>query len=173
MKKLILFFLISAGIITGCKSYLTPDLSSQLKNDLANRLRKINSVVVIDSFKVVGVDTIVPRMGKIIDDTIYIRQLRSVQEQLAHAMMRTRKDSIEYFQDEVSYMTGQIDSLTESIKTADTTHKFGILARCNYQVSKNGKHTSGSLFYFIQNNGYIFNGEMLDSFLTRSCQAIK
>ena len=79
--------------IASCKSTPPPDLSSQLKKDLSSRLLKIDSSAFIDSFKVMQVDTIVPRLGKIIDDTIYTRQLNSVREQLAHAKTRPRKDS--------------------------------------------------------------------------------
>ena len=171
MKILIFLIFILIGIV-GCKSSSPPDLSSQLKGDLSSRLLKVDSSALIDSFKIIGVDTIVPRLGKIIDDTIYIRQLHSVQEQLAHAMTRPRKDSIEYFQGEVNYMTGQIDTLTESIKTADTTRKFGILARCYYQISKNGKNNKGLIYYFIQNTGHIMNSEMLDSLITTSYRGL-
>ena len=170
MKRAIAFIFLA---IVGCKSSPPPDLSSQLKSDLSSRLLKIDSFALIDSFKILGVDTIVPRLGIIIDDTIYIRQLHSVQEQLAHAMTRSRKDSIEYFQGEVNYMTGQIDSITASIKTADTTNKFGILARCYYQISKNDKNKKDSIYYFIQNKGHIINSEMLDSFVARSYRNLK
>ena len=172
MKKPIFVVFILLGIIS-CKSKPAPDLSSQLRTDLSARLLKVDSLAHIDSFKVLGVDTIVPRLGKIIDDTIYIRLLHSVQEQLAHAKTRPRKDSIRYFQEEINYMQGQIDTLTESIKTADTTRKFGILARCYYQVSKNGKFKADAIYYFIRNNGYILNDEMLDSTITRSYRAVK
>ena len=170
MKKIALLVVI-LGITFGCKS--RPDLSSQLKTDLSSRLLKVDSSVVIDSFKIMGVDTLNAKLGKIIDDTVYIRLLHSVQKQLSHALTRPRKDSIEYFQGEIDYMSGQIDTLTESIKTADTTHKFGILARCYYQISKNGKNNKGSLFYFIKSTGYIINSEMLDSIIIRTYRGLK
>jgi hypothetical protein len=167
MKKSILPVFILMAIM-GCKIVPPPDLSSQLKSDLSSRLLRIDSSALIDSFKVMHVDTIVPRLGKIIDDTMYIRQLHSVQEQLAGAKTRLRKDSIAYFQGEVDYMTGQIDSLTASIKTADTTAKWGIMAGCYYQIHKNNAWAHDSIYYFIQNSGHIVNSEMLDSFIVRS-----
>ena len=159
--------------IASCKSTPPPVLSSQLKKDLSSRLLKIDSSALIDSFKVMQVDTIVPRLGKIIDDTIYTRQLNSVREQLAHAKTRPRKDSIAYFQGEVDYMTGQIDSLTASIKTADTIHKYGIMAGCYYRIRKNTQQAHDSIYYFIQKSGDIVNSEMLDSFILRSYRNLK
>jgi len=159
--------------IASCKSTPPPDLSSQLKKDLSSRLLKIDSSAFIDSFKVMQVDTIVPRLGKIIDDTIYTRQLNAVLEQLAHAKTRPRKDSIAYFQGEVDYMTGQIDSLTASIKTADTIHTYGIMAGCYYRIRKNTQQAHDSIYYFIQKSGDIVNSEMLDSIILRSYRNLK
>lgn len=172
MKRLSLFIFILMAIV-GCKIAPPPDLSTQLKSDLSSRLLRIDSSARIDSFKVISIDTIVPRLGKIIDDTMYIRQLNSVQEQLAHAKTRLRKDSIAYFQGEVDYMTGQIDTLTASIKTADTTTKWGIMAGCYYGIQKNNKRAQGSIYYFIRHSGNILNAEMLDSFIVRSYRNLK
>jgi hypothetical protein len=172
MKKTVFPIFILLGII-GCTTNPPFDLSGQLRNDLSSRLLKVDSSARIDSFKISGVDTIVPRLGKIIDDTIYIRELHTVEEQLAHALTRPREDSIRYFQDEVNYMKGQIDTLTASIKTADTTNKYGIVVRCDYQISKHGKNEKNSIYYFLRDGGYIINSEMLDSFITRSYRALQ
>jgi hypothetical protein len=172
MKRLFVC-IFSLIVIVGCNITPPSDLSGQLKSDLSSRLLRIDSSARIDSFKVTSIDTIVPRLGKIIDDTIYIRQLTSVREQLAHAKTRLRKDSIAYFQGEVDYMTGQIDTLTASIKTADTTNKWGIMAGCYYGIRKNNKRTHDSIYYFIQNSGDIVNSDMLDSFIVRSYRNLK
>ena len=170
MKKTTLFIVILATII-GCKT--RPDLSSQLKANLSSRLLKFDSSVVIDSFKVIEVDTLNQRFGVVIEDTIYLRQFHSIQQQLAHALTRSYKDSIEYFQGEINYMSGQIDSLTKSIKTSDTTHKYGIFAKCYYQISKNGKNKQDSIYYFIDRAGNILNSEMLDTLLAMSNRSLR
>jgi hypothetical protein len=172
MNRLFAYALILMAIVS-CKSTPPSDLSSQLKKDASSRLLKIDSSAIIDSFKVMQVDTIGQRFGKIMDDTIYIRQLNSVREDLAHAKTRSRKDSIAYFQGEIDYMTGQIDSLTASIKTADTTYKWGIMAGCYYRVRKNTRQAHDSIYYFIQKSGEIVNSEMLDSFIVRSYRKLK
>jgi len=172
MNRLLAYALIMMAIAS-CKSTVPLDLSSQLKKDVSSRLLKIDSSALIDSFKVMRVDTIGQRFGKIVDDTIYVRQLNSVREQLAHAKTRSRKDSIAYFQGEIDYMTGQIDSLTASIKTADTTYKWGIMAGCYYQIRKNEKQANDSIYYFIQKSGEIVNSEMLDSFVLRTYRKLK
>jgi hypothetical protein len=159
-------------IFIGCSTKI-PDLTSQLKTNFSSHLIKVDSAVVIDSFSVIAVDTLVEKLGKIIDDTIYIRELHAVQAQLAHALMRPRKDSIEYFQNEVNYMSGQIDTLTMSIKTADTKNKFGILARCYFQISKKDKAKSDFVFYFIDSRSNILSTDIIDSSINRAYKYIK
>lgn len=171
MKKAILFILIVIIVMMGCST--RPDLTSQLKANFSFHLAKVDSAVVIDSFRILGIDTLVEKLGKIIDDTIYMRQLRSVQAQLDHALTRSNKDSIEYFRGEVKYMSGQIDTLTSSIETADTKSKFGLMVRCVYQLSKKDKYKTDSLVYFFDAKGNILSTDIIDSSIRRSYGFIK
>ena len=170
MQKAAVFMLILA-IITGCKN--SPGLSDQLRENLSSRLHKIDSTVVIDSFKIIKIDTLTVRLDKILEDSDDTRLLRSVQQQLEDALTRHNKDSIDYFRNEVSYISSQIDTITKSIKSADTTRKNGIRTTCYYQIGKSGKTTGGTIFYFIDKSGRITNTEMLDSMVTRACRRLK
>ena len=158
-------------ILNGCSN--PPDLSNQLKTHFSSRLAKIDSAAIIDSFRIIGIDSSHEKMGKIIDDTIYIRLLHSVQAQLAHALTRKNKDSIEYFQDEIKYMSGQIDTLTNSISTADTVRKYGILVRCFYQISKDGRRKGDSIYYFFDNKMHLLDSDLVDSLIILSYRQIK
>ncbi len=172
MKRPVLLIIILAMVTIGCTTK-PASLTSQLKTNFSFRLAKVDSLAVIDSFRILGVDTLVEKLGKIIDDTIYIRQLHAVQAQLDHALTRSNKDSIEYFKGEIKYMSGQIDTLTSSIETADTKSKFGLMIRCVYQISKKDRYKTDSVVYFLDAKGNILSTDIIDSSVSRAYGFIK
>ncbi len=163
MKRLLTTAVLAQVILLyNCTSKPAP-LADQLENNLRSHLKKIDSTVVLDTFRVLRMDKMVEKLGRIFDDTIYKRELYRVQDQLANAIKYQKHDSIEFYQGEVNYMLPQIDSLTRSIAQADTTKKFGLLVSCWFQISKNNMRNSGALYYFLDQQMTIRNSDMIDS----------
>ncbi len=163
MKRLLIIIaFVHILFLYNCQSKPAP-VPDQLKSNLLSHLKKIDTAFVLDSFRVLRSDKLVERLGRIIDDTIYKRELYRVQNQLANAIKYQKHDSIEFYQGEVNYMLPQIDSLTKSIAQADTTKKFGLLVSCWFQISKNNMKNSGLVFYFLDQEMTIRNSDMIDS----------
>jgi hypothetical protein len=165
MKRFFIMAALGQVLFMYCKSKPAP-LPIQLENNLLSHLKKIDSTVTLDSFRVLRSDMMVEKLGRIFDDTIYKRELYRVQDQLANAIKYQKHDSIEFYQGEVNYMLPQIDSLTKSIAQADTTKKFGLLVSCWFQISKNNMINSGALYYFLDQQMTIRNSDMIDSTIT-------
>jgi hypothetical protein len=163
MKRLLIITVsIHILFLYDCQSKPAP-LPSQLESNLLSHLKKIDTAIVLDTFRVLRSDKLVEKLGRIIDDTIYKRELCRVENQLANAIKYQKQDSIEFYQGEVNYMLPQIDSLTKSIAQADTTKKFGLLVSCWFQISKNNMKNSGLVFYFLDQEMTIRNSDMIDS----------
>ncbi|HEV3222768.1 MAG TPA: hypothetical protein VGZ90_07815 [Puia sp.] len=162
MKRFFIIAALAQGFLMYCNSKPVP-IPNQLENILLSHLKKTDSTIILDSFRVLRMDKMVEKLGRIIDDTIYKRELYRVQDQLANAIKFQKHDSIEFYQGEVNYMLPQIDSLTKSIAQADTTKKFGLLVSCWFQISKNNMKNSGLIFYFLDQQMTIRNSDMIDS----------
>ena len=91
--KRILWIIFLPGLIFCCSSK-PKSLSDQLKTNFLSRLNKVDSTIVLDSFNVIKVDTMDQKMERIIDDTIYKRELVRVQAQLTNAIKEKKEDSI-------------------------------------------------------------------------------
>jgi len=171
MKKLLSPGFFVMLIFLSCKH--STNLSDQLKANLSDHIKNIDSALTLDSFRIVRLDTLVEKLGRIIDDTIYKRELSRVQLQLANAIREQKKDSILIYQDEVDYMLPKIDSLTNSISKGDTTKKFGVLAGCSIQIRKNNTSSKGLVFYFLDTKMNVMNSEMIDSSIKIVCKKLK
>ena len=171
MKKTLLIAFLTTATFLYCKH--SENLSEQLKSNFTTHLKKVDSSLVLDSFRIIGIDTINQRLGTIIDDTVYKRSLYRVQLQLANAVKEQKKDSIRFYQEEINYMLPQIDSLTNSIPKADTKKKFGIVIRCLYQVRKNSEYQKTFILYFLDNKMNVLNSDMIDSIIHRSYVKLK
>ena len=171
MKRVLFIGALTQVLFMYCTSK-PASLSSQLETSLLSHIKKIDSTVILDSFSVLRTDKMVEKLGRIIDDTIYKRELSRVQSQLANAVKYQKHDSIEFYQGEVNYMLPQIDSLTKSISQADTTKKFGLLISCWFQISKNNMNRSGLLYYFLDQQMTIRNSDMIDSTISLLSRAM-
>lgn len=138
-------------------------MSEQVQANFITHIKKIDSALILDSFRLVEIDTVNRRMERIIDDTLYMMEFHRVQTQLANAMKGTRADSIEFYQGEVNYMQSQFDSLNREVLKADTTKKLGLLAICKIQLSKDGKSGDMTVYYFLDWNMKVWNPEMIDT----------
>ena len=162
MKGVIGIAFILPFIFTHCKSKPV-SLSEQLEKNLLIHLNKIDSTIVLDSFGIIKIDTMVERLGKMIEDVIYKMEMRRVEAQLANAVKEQKPDSIEFYQGEVNYMQPQSDSLTKVISTADTTRKFGLLVICKARLKKNNQSRTTLLYYYLDNHMTIRNSDRVDN----------
>jgi hypothetical protein len=162
MKKLMAVSILAYSAIASCNSK-SAGLPDQLRVNFLLRVNKIDSTVHLDSFRIVRVDSIDQRLERIIDDTIYVREFTYVQAQLANAIKARKIDSVGFYQGEVDYMTMQVDSLTDVISKADTTKKLGIVASCNFQLSKNGSRQQGMAYYFLDKSYKVWDSELIDT----------
>jgi hypothetical protein len=173
MKNIIIIAVAAMLFLLSCTSSHSKTISEQLQSNFLAHAAKIDSSLVLDSFKVARIDTLVERLGRIIDDTIYKREFYRVQTQLANAVMEQKKDSIEIYQDEINYMSPQIDSVTKSISKGDTTKIFGILASCTFRLKKNDKMYKDVVYYFLDRNMNIQNADRIDSTITFALNELK
>ena len=149
-------------LLFSCESK-SPSLSDQLKTIFLSHLKKNDSTVILDSFRVIRIDSIDQRHQRIIDDTIYMREFARVQGQLINSIIEKKTDSIGFYQDEVNYMGTQLDSMKKEISKADTTSKLGLLVICKIQLSKHNRSQEGLLRYLLDMNMNIWNSSMIDS----------
>jgi hypothetical protein len=172
MKKLLKFTTIAFVVILSCQTKPV-SLSDQLKTNLINHLEKIDSTVVLDSFKILRIDTIDKRMERIIDDSIYLREFARVQGQYVNALIKgERPDSIEFYKGEVDYMLTQFDSLNREILNADTTRKLGLAVVCRTQLRKNSSSQELMLYYFLDFGMRIWDSEMIDSSIATAARRL-
>ncbi len=163
MKNWMNIILSTALLYSSCKHAAPKNISDQLRSDFSAHVKSMDSSLVLDSFKVFRIDTMVEKLGRIIDDTIYKIEFHRVQLQLANAIKEQNKDSIAIYQDELDYMAPQIDSVTKAISRGDTTKKMGILAACRFQLRKNDKTYNSNAYYFLDRSMRIINTDMIDS----------
>jgi hypothetical protein len=173
MKKILAVVFFATTPFLSCTQSTT--LSEQMKLNFATHLKNIDSSLVLDSFRILQIDTMVEKLGRIIDDTIYKLELHRVQSQLANAVSEQKKDSIPIYQDEINYMIPQIDSVTNSISKGDTKKIYGFVMRCVYQIRKNNHSVKDSIVYFFDNGMNIRNPSFAntDTFISKSLKKIR
>jgi hypothetical protein len=162
MNRVLMLSILVPALLFSCKSK-PPSLSDQLETNFLSHLMKNDSSIVLDSFLVIKIDSIDKRHQVIIDDTIYLREFARVQGQWNNAVKEKKKDDIEFYQDELDYMTGQLDSINKEISKADTIIKLGLLAICKIQLSKHNRSTERILRYYLDMDMNIWNTPMIDS----------
>jgi hypothetical protein len=148
-------------LIISCKH--KKNLSEQLSESFANHLRKIDSLVTLDSVHIIRFAPVNQRLGIIIDDSIYRREFMRIQARLLNAQQNNDKDSIEFYQYEINNLEKGIDSVTKSIDLGDTTHNNGYLINCFYYITKNGKQKIDSTLVFIDSTSTLRYTEFIDS----------
>ena len=162
MNRVLTLSILFYVLLFSCESK-SSSLSDQLKTIFLSRLKRNDSTVVLDSFRVIRIDSIDRKHQLIIDDTIYMREFARVQGQLINSIIEKKKDSIGFYQDEVNYMGTQLDSMNKEISKADTTIKLGLLANCKIQLSKHKRSTERVIRYLLDMNMNIWNSSMIDS----------
>jgi hypothetical protein len=156
--------------IISCKHQ--KNLSEQLNDNFANHLKNINSLVTLDSVHILWNTTVTEKLGRIIDDTVYLRELMRIQAQLLRAQQKNERDSIEFYQYEKNNLEKGIDLVTKSIAQSDTTHRYGYLIGCAYYLSKNQKTIRDSTIVFIDSTSILRYTEFMDSAISRTIRRL-
>lgn len=111
-------------------------------------------------------------MGRIFDDSIYVREYSRVKSQLAGALSLGDKDSIEFYEYEIHYMEIEIDSIGHSIGLGDSTRRYGSLIGCSFYISKNNRLKMDSTIVFIDTTSTIRFTDFIDSALHRTVKML-
>jgi hypothetical protein len=162
--------LLALSMIVSCKH--RKNLQEQLKESFSNHLEKIDSTSTLDSIHILWNLTITDKVGRIINDSIYVREFTRVKGQLMSASRKQDRDSMEFLEYELNYMKKEIDSVTREIAGGDTSRRFGYLINCAYYLAKNDKKKTDSTMVFIDSSFIIRYTEYLDSALARTLRTI-
>jgi hypothetical protein len=162
MNRICIHLIIVCIFITSCKSKPV-NLSDKLKANLLTHFKKVDSTLVLDSFRILRLDTANQRLFSAVDDTLYKIVLARVRSQMANATKNHNTDSMAIYQYELDYMIPTSDSLTREISKSDTTKKYGVLATCQIQVSKDSLTKTTRMYYFLDRGMTIRNTEYIDS----------
>jgi hypothetical protein len=151
----------------------SPDISEQVKANFLDRLKRVDSLLVVDSFRIVAAEPMVQKIEGIIDESSYQRILSGVQLQLANAVRQQKRDSMIFYQDEVNYMIPIIDSMRRSISTADTTKIFGRLLICSFQIRRNNAAAKGYAYYFFNDKMNLIFSDRIDSSISQTYRELR
>jgi hypothetical protein len=140
-------------------------LPEVLTESLTHHLQQIDSSATLDSIHILWSIRVTQRLGRVIDDSIYMREFVRVQGQLAAAQLKNDKDSIEFYQYEANYMKKETDSITQSIAQGDTTRQWGRLLGCAYYLTKNRQKKMDSTYIFIDSTATMRFTDLMDAAL--------
>lgn len=160
-KLYCIFFGLS--LFVSCENNETGSLTSQLALNFADHMKRIDSSLLLDSFKLIRTDTFFEKQGRMLDVFIYQREQDKIKRQLQNAINLELADSAAFYAYENNFITGEIDSLSKLVPGADTTRAFGIAIHCVYWVRKNIRNRRDSALYFFDNNMKLLDPERIDS----------
>jgi|SRR5579862_9530967 len=163
--------LIALAIFFSCSRQ--KNLSEQLAAAFSAHLGRIDQSAKLDSIHILWDLPVTPRLGRVIDDSVYIREYSRVRAQLASALAKHDGDSIDFYRYELDYMKKEIDSITRSIASGDTSLKFGYLIGCSYLIKINGKEKADSTIIFVDSVYTMRYTEFMDSALKRTITMLK
>jgi len=156
------------ALLLFCACHHHKTLPESLSVIFADHLQQIDSAATLDSVHVRWNFPVTEKLGRIIDDTIYVREYSRVKTQLAGALAAGDKDSIEIYEYEIHYMEKEIDSIAKGIVLSDTSHRFGSLVGCSYYIRKNKKILMDSTVLFIDTTSTVRLIDIMDSALRRT-----
>jgi hypothetical protein len=134
-----------------------------------HHVNQVDTSAVLDSVYINWMVPVTEKLGRIIDDSIYVREYARLKMQLANTQ---DKDSLAFYQYEINYMEREIDSISKSVPTSDTTHVFGHLVNCSYSLRKNGKRRTDSTILFMDSTNTIRYSEYMDSAISRTARSM-
>ena len=158
--------LLSLLILVSCSQRKA--LPQVLNESFTHHLQQIDSSATLDSIHILWNIRVTQRLGRIIDDSIYMREFVRVQAQLAGARVKNDKDSIEFYQYEADYMKKETDSITQSIALGDTIRQWGHLVGCAYYLTKGPSKRVDSTYIFIDSTATMRFTDLMDEALKRT-----
>jgi hypothetical protein len=169
MRKTMIF--LSCAFFIGC--HQSSSFQEQLDRYLAEHIKKLDTLVVLDSIRITQNIAVNQKLGAIIDDSIYMREYTRLKAQLAVAAALRQPDSMAYYRDEIHYMDKELDSIGRSIGRADTSSNFGHLIDCRIFISKLGRLKTDSVLLFMDSSSTLRFPQLMDSFLKKSLNNFK
>jgi hypothetical protein len=164
-KLLILSF---AWILFSCEGKTHKTFNEQLTIAFSNHLKNLDSVASLDSVRILWITPVNQRLGRIIDDTIYMREYYQIRMQLARAEAKNDKDSIAFCRYEIGVLEHNIDSISKSIGQGDTTHRYGTLLSCKYFLKKNNKAIADSTLIYLDSTQVLRYTAYMDSSIAKT-----
>jgi hypothetical protein len=170
MRKLLVIAIISLAIISmavaSCRHRET--LPDQLTHVFSSHLSDIDNLAILDSIHILWNIPVTPRLTRIIDDSVYVREYTRIKAQLGSAQQKQDRDSIEFYQYEIDYMQKEIDSISKGIAREDTTRRFGHLIGCDFYIRKNGRSRHDQTIIFVDTTWTLRFTDFMDSAISRS-----
>jgi hypothetical protein len=148
-------------------------ISPSLRVIFSDHLSRIDSGLVLDSFRMVKLDTISEKQGRGIELFFYKMEFDRVQNQLNMAIAGKKTDSVPFYKYEINYISGVMDSMSNLISKADTTHGIIFLARCLFQIRKGNRSRADTAYYFFDKSMRIVNPNIIDSAISRAYVKLK
>lgn len=164
---------ISIALLFCCGCHHPKNLPESLTTIFADHLRQIDSSMTLDSLQVLFKWPVTEKMGRIFDDSIYVREYSRIKGQLANALLAGNRDSIEFYQYEVHYMETEIDSIGRAISTGDTSHRYGTLVGCTYYLRRMQTSVMDTALVFIDTTSTVRYTDYLDSSLRRTARMVR
>lgn len=156
------------ALLLFCACHHRTTLPESLAVIFADHLQQIDTDAALDSVHVRWNFPVTEKLGRIIDDTIYVREYSRVKAQLAGALAAGDKDDIEFYEYEIHYMEKEIDSIAKGIVSSDSSRQFGSLVGCSFYIRKNKKTLMDSTVLFIDTTNTVRLTDMMDSALRRT-----
>jgi hypothetical protein len=164
MKIKSIHIILVTCLATGCRSR-PMTMQEQLTDNFKLHLKRSDSTSELISFKILRTDTITEKLRRIRDDSSDYQIMARIEKQLDHARKSNRADSVDFLLYEIRYIKEEIDSLEKAIATADVKKKYGIIVTCLFELKKDNRLKTDSMFYFINTYGQIVNSDMIDRFI--------
>jgi hypothetical protein len=165
--------IILSALLFLCACQHRQTLPESLTAIFSDHLRYIDSAATLDSLHVRWTIPVTEKMGRIFDDSIYVREYSRIKAQLAGAMTMGNKDSIEFYEYEIDYMEKEIDSIGHSIGQSDSSHRYGSLVGCSYYLSGKMKKLMDSTMVFIDTTSTVRFTDFIDSALRRTVKLLQ
>ena len=167
MRKLPLLLAL-ALLLASCQQKKT--LKEQLTTAFTNHLSTLQPNATLDSIRVIWNTPATERLGRIIDDSVYVREYNRIKDQLASATSKNDKDSMEFYRYEIAVLERGIDSVSKSIALGDTTRRYGSLLACAYYLTIDGKHLADSTLLFIDSTHVLRYTWVMDSSIAKTAR---
>jgi hypothetical protein len=166
MMRKLLFIAVITLVALSCRH--RPTLTEQLTYVFSDHVSSIDSLATLDSIHILWNIPVTPRLTRIIDDSVYIREYTRIKAQLGSALQKQDRDSIEFYQYEIDVMQKEIDSISKGIDQEDTIRRYGHLIDCDFFIKKKGRSRHDETMVFVDTTSTLRFTEFMDSAIRRS-----